>query len=789
MFFTSKTHAVGYTDVFFGYELKGVCPLEFRINLGEAVQNSARFIHSLYTPELDVAFELVAQSRHISGLGPSLSLRARVSHHNSATALAKAQEVAKGLVAGLALWERLQWLPIDEGRYKQLFEGFTADSIWEISRRTQLLEFKLGLCTAESGRHGLAIYPFPPQQLNPFSRIMHILNRCKERVRLSVAIAPTRFSERELKFLHAQQEVFTTAADDDEDYPVTPYGAMALLGTSGIADFRRASSFLLRIYAASSEPVPAIIANSLGCALAAPAIPSDGMGGFKIQLLDDAVEKRIGETNLDNLRFNLPPFQAGTPWGRLPMIVPDVEAAAVFRFPTAPCPGLERVRRAAPFTGIPVTEGTLIGFASSSAADRTEVRLSADSRLRHVFICGQTGTGKSSLMLSMALEDIAAGHGLCLLDPHGDLYSRVLANIPAARRKDVIAFDCSQPEPGFSFNLLEHSSEGERDRIVEHFLEIFGQLFNLPLVGGPIFEMYFRCALTLVMCDPQATLADFMRFFQDRDYRHQCIGLCKDAFVTTAWEGIVVAAGGELRLENVAPYVVSKLSPFLFNRQTRGIVSCRKSTLDFDAAMRDRKILLVNLAKGSIGNLAASFIGMLFTEKILRAAMNPGNKTRAGNNFYLYADEFQTIATPGFAELLAEARKYSLGAVLAHQFLGQLPPSVLKAVLGNAANLLCMRVGPEDADLLAEYFESAFAKADLLSLPVGAAAASILSGGEKPLPFLLSTSNGLAQVADVVAVKQEEPLIDEKPAVCAKKTAKRSRVSLRQINPVPKRNG
>jgi len=784
MFFLTKTLKAGASNVFFGFELTGICPLEVPRSIHEALLSYSRLVRALFTPALDLAFELVAVSRPAGGSAPSLSLRVRVSHHNSAKALAAAQQVADGLAAALALMERLQWVPLDETRFKQLYEGFNASDIWEISRRSQLIEVAKQNVATASDRFGLAVFPLLPQP-DPIAHILRILNQCKEAVRLTVAIAPTRFSERELKFLAAQRKAAFKDSDDEEVSDLTPSGSMALLGTTSRADFMKDSSFLLRIYVASVETLPECTVNSFGCALAAPAVPSEYSGGFQIHHLAEPEEKRVADGNLENLRFVLPAFQAGTPWGRLPMIVPVMEAAAVFRFPSSPCPGIERVRRAAPFTGKTVAVGTLIGTASGSGADRTEVRLSPEARLRHVYICGQTGVGKTTFMYATAMQDIEEDNGLCLLDPHGDLFAKVRDSVPARRRKDVIIFDCSAADPGFCFNLLEHSNDGERDRIVEHFLEMFGQLFDLRATGGPIFEMYFRAALTLVMCDPQATLADFMKFFFDRDYRVKCISLCKDSFVSSAWEKIAATAGGEMSLANVAPYIVSKLSPFLFNRQTRSIVSCQKSTLSFDQALRSRKIILVNLAKGTIGNLAASFIGMLFTEKILRAAMNPANRKNAGGNFYLYADEFQNIATPGFSELLSEARKHKLGAVLAHQFLGQLPPQVLRAALGNSGNLLCFRVGPEDSHLLSEYFLPTFSKSDLLNLPVGAAAASILADGEKPYPFLLSTPNVVAVPAAAPAC-QEHERADVKPAVSARKPARRLRAKLRPINSEPK---
>ena len=783
MYFISKTHAAGYTDVFFGYELTGICPSELGGSIIEAVMLMARFIQSLYAPVLDTAFELVALTNPAVGSGPRLALRVRVSSHNGAAALVIAQEVAQGLSSSLALWERLRWAPLDEAAYSKFFVGYAPCHLWEIGRRAELLELAPGLSTQASGRHGLAVYPFLPSP-DPIARLMRTLNQRRENLRVSIAISPARFTERELKYIDAQKKAFTKDADSAEDLELAALSSLAVLGTAARAELMKESAFLLRVYAASDMPVPGITINSLASSLAAQAVPSEHMGGYKIQPLVEAEEKLLAASNLDSLRFALPPFQAGSPWGRLPMIVTATEAAGMFRFPASHCPGLERFRRPAPYSGRVVAAGTLIGSAAGFGADRHEVRLSPDARLRHVYICGQTGVGKTTLMFAMAMQDILENNGLCLLDPHGDLIPRIIANLPESRRKDVIVFDCSLADPGLTFNLLEHSSDGERDRIVEHFLEMFNLLFDHNTMG-PMFEMYFRSALSLVMCDPEATLADFMRFFYSKEYREQCIKLCKDPFVVGAWQGIVAAAGGDLRLENVAPYIVAKLTPFLYNKQIRGILSSKTSSLNFDEAIRKRRIILVNTAKGTVGNLASTFIGMIFTQKILRAAMKPANKVQNGSNFYLYADEFQNLATPGFGELLSEARKFGLGAVLAHQFLGQLPPAVLSAALGNAGNLLCMRVGPADATLLSEYFQPAFSKSDLLTLPVGAAAASILSEGEKPMPFLLSTPNGMAS-APATTVSQELERTEAIPVVVAKRPVRAPRGALRDLQPNPK---
>jgi len=760
MHFNLRTDEAGNSDVFFCFELTGAAPEEAGRSVVEAVRHAARFVSCLCVPELDAAFELAAQSRREGEAGPTLSLRIRVSHKRADVALAQARETARAVAAGLALWERLRWRPADERRYKALFEDFCPAEIREIGRRSELFEVETGALPPGGVRYGFCVYPFLPQP-DPLSRVLRVLSGLPGHIRLSIALAPARILSRELAFLRGQREAFSAAFSEEEllDNPRMKAAMTTVLRLESLGD----APLLMRICAASLSPLAGISANSLACALAGPALPEAFAGGFDMCLVGGGEAYKVALQNLERLRFGLPPFQASAPWGRLVSLVSPEEAAGLFRFTAAPGPGMEPVRRAVPFSGLPEATGSRIGFASGFAAAPVEIRLTPESRSRHLCCAGQTGVGKSSFLLSLVAQDMAAGHPLCLLDPHGDLYHRALAAVPAWRRKDVIALDCSKNDPGFGFNLLEHSRERERDKIVESFLEIFNQLFDRNTMG-PIFEMAFRCSLHLVMCDPEgATLADFMRFYYDRDYRRQCISRCKDPLISGSWEKIVSTAGGELSLNNLSPYIVSKVSGFIFNRKIRKIVSCRKSTVDFNEIIRG-KILLVNLAKGSIGNLSASYLGMVFIQKILWAAMDPGNARRRGGNFCLYADEFHNLATPSAAELLGEARKFGLSAVVATQILSSLPPGMLLSLLGNAGNLIAMRLGPADAALLAPYFAPAFTPADLVSLGVGTAAASILSaGGAKPGPFLLSTSNGLAEYPAVPGAKAEASLPASSP--------------------------
>ncbi len=349
------------------------------------------------------------------------------------------------------------------------------------------------------------------------------------------------------------------------------------------------------------------------------------------------------------------------------------------------------------------------------------VRLTEQDRQRHLYIIGQTGTGKSSLMQELIQQDIEAGKGVGVIDPHGELIENILGLIPGSRAEDVVLFDPSDLQRPMGLNMLEYNQAYPEQKtfIVNELINIFDKLYDLKTTGGPIFEQYTRNALLLLMDDPKepATLMEVPKALADKDYRHRLLAKCRDPIVKNFWEKEAEKAGGEAALVNMVPYITSKFNIFIANDYMRPIIGQAKSSLNFREIMDQKKILLVNLSKGRLGDINSALLGLIIVGKILMTAFSRADiKAEQRPDFYFYLDEFQNFTTPSIAVILSEARKYKLDLILAHQFIGQLTEEIKKAVFGNVGNMICLRVGPEDAEFLVKQFEPVFNQNDLINI-------------------------------------------------------------------------
>jgi len=298
-------------------------------------------------------------------------------------------------------------------------------------------------------------------------------------------------------------------------------------------------------------------------------------------------------------------------------------------------------------------------------------------------------------------------------------------------------------ESPVALNMLEHGNELERDFVVDQMFEIFDKLYDLKNTGGPMFEQYMKNALLLVMDDPDSgsTLLEVQKIFTDRGFMSYKLSKCRSRYTWAFWEGIAQKAQGESSLENIAPYITSKLSMFIYNSTMRNIISSQKSSIDMRRVMDDGKILLVDLCKGKLGSRNSHFLGMVLVYKILMAALGRRNVEDESTmkDFYLYVDEFQNLATDSFVSILSEARKYRLNAVLTNQYLTQVPPEVQRAITGNVGTIMSFRVGMEDAEVLEREFYPVFTRSDLMNLPNWRVCVSMLAGGETLRPFGMQT--------------------------------------------------
>ncbi len=390
------------------------------------------------------------------------------------------------------------------------------------------------------------------------------------------------------------------------------------------------------------------------------------------------------------------------------------------------------------------TAGTILGINRHRNTEKT-IYMSELDRMRHLYVIGQTGTGKSKFLTNLIIQDIQAGNGVCMIDPHGTDIEDVLGAIPPERENDVIYFDPSRLDRVVGLNMLEYdaSKPEQKTFVVNELFSIFQKLYGAnPESMGPMFEQYFRNATLLVMEDPESgnTLMDISRVMADAQYRRYKLSKAKNPVVVQFWSEIATKAGGEASLENIVPYIVSKFDVFTANDYMRPIIGQQRSAFNFRTLMDERKILLVNLSKGRLGEINANLIGMIFVGKILMAALSRvDDPTRGFAPFYLHIDEFQNVSTPAIASILSEARKYKLSLTMAHQFIAQLDPAIKDAVFGNVGSLAAFRIGSDDAQFLEQQFAPTFGATDLMNVPNYNAFVRMLANGVPTKPFSLAT--------------------------------------------------
>jgi hypothetical protein len=389
--------------------------------------------------------------------------------------------------------------------------------------------------------------------------------------------------------------------------------------------------------------------------------------------------------------------------------------------------------------------GTFLGT-NTDRGRETKVFTTDDDRLRHFYVIGQTGTGKTTLLKNMIVQDMQKGNGLCFIDPHGSDVEDILALVPQNRFEDVIYFDPAYTARPMGLNMLEYDTRfpDQKTFVVNEMLSIFNKLFDMKTAGGPMFEQYFRNAVLLTIDDPSSanTLVDVSRVLSNKAFRESKLATCKNPLVIQFWREVAEKAGGEASLANIVPYIVSKFDNFLANDIMRPVIAQEKSTFNIRDIMDNKKILLVNLSKGRLGDINANLIGLILVGKILMSALSRVDSL--GKNlppFYLYIDEFQNITTDSIATILSEARKYKLSLNIAHQFIKQLDEKIKNAVFGNVGSMAVYRVGVEDAEFLAKQFEPVFTQKDIINIDNYNAYVKLLAKGVPVKPFNIAVPN------------------------------------------------
>jgi len=390
----------------------------------------------------------------------------------------------------------------------------------------------------------------------------------------------------------------------------------------------------------------------------------------------------------------------------------------------------------------PPAHGILIGH-----AHEWEVRLPEAGRARHTYIVGGTGTGKTTLLGNLILKDIRAGEGVIVIDPHGELFDVLIRAMPAEREKDVKIISPRFERHSHGFNMLAFHGQPMDDMsagfVIGELLALMESLFNMREAGGPMFEMYFRNALKLMVkarIPQRPTLMDLDRVFVEADYRNHLLNDCEDEAVVRFWRKQATQAKGEQALENMTPYIVSKLDGLRGSAFLSRLLSAEHETLDLAKLMNRRGILLVDACKGRLGFAESRLLGICLMIRLFACALDRSPKQRA-IPVRLYVDEFQNFVTDSMAAMLSEARKFGLCLTLANQTLGQLnnhngKEDLLSSVLGNVGNLIAFRLGVLDAQKL-EPFTSPFSAKDMQRMPNFQAMARILTeaGPVDPLIF------------------------------------------------------
>ena len=368
-----------------------------------------------------------------------------------------------------------------------------------------------------------------------------------------------------------------------------------------------------------------------------------------------------------------------------------------------------------------------------------------DDRRRHAYILGQTGTGKSWLMTRMIIQDIYNGDGVCFIDPHGQTAEMILERIPPERVDDVIYFNAADFERPFGLNIMEYYNEQHKHQIVNSFIALLLRLFDPHNQGyaGPAFQQAVRNAMLTAMSEEGSTLIEVVRILQDEKWvQEKWLPIIKDELVRRYWVDQVAKTDQKTKSESLG-YFISKFDKFTTNLAIRNIIGQSKSSFDFRDVMDNGKILIVNLAKGMLGEENMSFLGLILVQKMLAAALSredvPEDQRK---DFFFYADEFQNFATDEFTSILSEARKYKLNLTLAHQYIGQLPDNVKGAIFGNVGTLFITRCSNEDAQFLEPQFETYVKATDIINQGIAHYYVKMLNNSTYPSPFSLDTSYG-----------------------------------------------
>lgn len=427
-------------------------------------------------------------------------------------------------------------------------------------------------------------------------------------------------------------------------------------------------------------------------------------------------------------------------------ILNAVELATIFHFPDQKnIPTSQLERQASKQVDAPrnmPTDGLFIGYNLFRGVKKA-IRMSLMDRQRHMYVVGQTGTGKSTFLENLALQDMLNGDGFAFIDPHGDTAENLLAMVPKERTEDIIYFCPADMEYPMGLNMFEFSNPDQKDFLIQETINMLYKLYDPQRQGiiGPRYEQIFRMSALTVMADPNGgTFVDIPKLFSDDAFVKEKLKYVTDQNVLDFWLKEMPASQRSNDFGEVKAWFVSKFGAFLSNEMMRNIIGQTKSSFNLRDIMDNKKILIVNLSKGKTGDLNSKLLGMIFVMKFQAAAMSRVDTPQdERQDFCLYVDEFQNFSTDSFATIMSEARKFHLNLIVANQFTTQLTEEIRDAVFGNVGTVVAFRIGQNDMEALSKYFQPLFDADDLLRVPNYNAVVRTLISGVPTNPFSMAT--------------------------------------------------
>lgn len=649
------------------------------------------------------------------------------------------------LLEGHDRWYRFE--PVtDTDELNSVVFPFRASAVREVIRR----EEPIGTALLRRGvGFGADLDDASAQQLSAFSSFQSTTDARRSLIELLLAqdtatvlrvtLAPTTITGDELRGLGSLEQLWPL----DSSGPAEE-AAHAALRSMSFTD----PNFEVQILVATEARMSVALVESVGVTISPPQSQWSGevaLGGG-CAVLDVADTSAFDRSLIETVTEHEPSGVSPPAIRRLRRVMGPWEAGAAFRLPVAEepdFPGLPVLRTPslrAGWTRLPAN-GSLIGEVRS-AGGTTEIRLGEVDRFRHTYVLGQTGTGKSTLLENLIAQDIEAGRGVAVIDPHGDLVEAVLRRVPRERVDDVVLLDPSDPEAVIGINLLEAETAVQADYLISDLCAFFQQLFDPHSQGivGPRFQSWLRraCA-TLLPVPGQGTICDVPRLFMDDDYLKFCFRYVTDPVVQDFWVNEMGKTSDYHRSEMLG-WFSSKFEPFRSNRMVRNVLGQPRSTVAMTEIMDGSRILLVKLSKGLMGEYNAALMGYVVLAKLWaatlgRAAVEPEQRVP----FHVYADEFQSMTSPALPSILSEARKFGVSLTMANQFFSQIRPELRESIMGNVGSKLVFRLGATDAREYAAVQGGSVTESNLLRLPNHVLVANLLVGGEPTEPILAAT--------------------------------------------------